>query len=118
MDDLIAGTSNRLVAIAKRANIQLVAPLDALDLVPCEPPAAPPYGMRAGTWAEIASFVQDWANDGRRWVNIGLRVDQGRAFLCYEVPDRGSPGEPLAPGDLPALNVNGSPFESRDTRER
>jgi hypothetical protein len=94
--------------IAERSGIALPAGVDGLSLVPCAAPTPPPYGTRTGTWRQAAVFIQEWAQDGRDWVNIGLHVSPtGEPYLCYEVPDRGSPDEPLDEGSAPSINLNG-----------
>jgi hypothetical protein len=99
---------------AMRAGIALPAGVAGLPVKPCHAPTPPPYGTRTGTWGEAASFIREWAQDGRDWVNIGLHVSPtGEPYFCYEVPDRGSPGEPLEEGCAPSINLHG-PARDRD----
>lgn len=94
--------------IAEQSGIALPAGVEGLSLVPGVAPTPPPYGTRTGTWAEAESFIREWAQDGRDWVNIGLHVSPtGEPYLCYEVPDRDLPDEPLDEGRAPSINLHG-----------
>jgi hypothetical protein len=100
--------------MAEEARIALPAGLDGLRIEPCAAPPPTPYGTRTGTWAEAESFLHDWAHDGRSWVNLALRVSPtGVPYLCYEVPDRGDPDKPLAPGDAPDIVLHGPVYDRR-----
>ena len=79
---------------------------------PCVAPTPPPYGTRRGAWAMAGSFMRAWAHEGRDWVNVGLHVEPtGLPYLCYEVPDRGAPGEPLGGRWGPWINLHGPVFD-------
>jgi hypothetical protein len=72
----------------------------------------PPYGTQSGRWANLPHFVATWAEDGRTWVNLGLRIDDdGEPYIEYEVPFRGERLDPLPPPLSPDLNFNEPPFQ-------
>jgi len=109
LDQHLAEADRRLRGFARRLGITLPPSDSNLRIVPC-PVAGTPYGHWTGSWAERSAFVTWAAAEGRRWLNVGLRVDaSGIAFLCYELPDRGQVLEPLVDGLFPSINLNGPP---------
>ncbi len=112
ISDEIARASAGLARIAREASIALPGGVAGLPLVPCPAPTPPPYGTRSGAWRDAESFVREWASEGKDWVNIGLRVARnGEPYLCYEVPDRGTPDPPLEGEFGPSLDLNGPVFD-------
>lgn len=72
--------------------------LSGLELVPDDASHGP-----MGHWSEFANFVEQWASDGRWWVNVVLVIDgTGRSRIVYEV-QRNMVEEPLPAGILPAI---------------
>jgi hypothetical protein len=96
----------------EQAGVGLPTGVVGIHVGPAEAPTPPPYGTRRGTWAEAVSFVNEWAREGRAWVNLGLRISaRGEPYLVYEVQHRDYASEPLPDGASPALNLAGPAYD-------